>query len=52
MTSKRPYKEAFLLGSAFAIIKEGEGSHFDPQVVASFLAGEDEILSIREKYRD
>ena len=52
LTSRRPYKEAFLLESAFMIIKDGRGSHFDPEVVNAFLAGEDEILSIREKYRD
>ena len=52
LTSRRPYKEAFLLESAFVIIREGRGSHFDPEVVNAFLAGEDEILSIREKYRD
>ncbi|MFC1977127.1 HD domain-containing phosphohydrolase [Chloroflexota bacterium] len=52
LTSKRPYKEAFLLESAFAIIKEGKGSHFNPEVVDAFLAVKDEILSIREKYED
>jgi len=52
LTSKRPYKEAFLLESAFAIIKEGKGSHFDPEVVDAFFAVEDEILSIKERYKD
>ena len=52
LTSKRPYKEAFLLESAFAIIKEGRESHFDPMVVDVFLAVQDEILSIKEQYKD
>ncbi len=52
LISKRPYKEPFSLAKAFGIIKEGRGSQFDPQVVDAFLAVEDEILSIREKYRD
>ena len=52
LTSKRPYKEAFLLESAFMIIKDGKGSHFDPEVVDAFLAGKDEVLPIREKYKD
>ncbi|MFC2052235.1 HD domain-containing phosphohydrolase [Chloroflexota bacterium] len=52
LTSKRPYKEAFLLESAFNIIKQGRGSHFDPQVVDAFFAAEDEILSIKERYKD
>ena len=30
-----------------AIIKEGSGSHFDPDVVDAFFAIQDEILDIR-----
>ncbi len=52
LTSKRPYKKAFPLEKAFIIIKEGRGSHFDHQVVDAFLAVEDEILSIKERYKD
>ena len=52
LTSKRPYKEPFPLQKAFTIIKEGRGSHFDPQVVDAFFAVQDEILLIKEKYRD
>ncbi|MFC2006325.1 HD domain-containing phosphohydrolase [Chloroflexota bacterium] len=37
LTSERPYKDPFPLEKALAIIKEGEGSHFDPQVAAAFL---------------
>ena len=52
LTSKRPYKEPFPLEKAFIIIKEGRGSYFDPLVVDAFFAVEDEILSIKEKYKD
>ena len=52
LTSKRPYKEAFPLEKAFIIIKEGQGSHFDPLVVDAFFAVENEIMSIKEKYKD
>ena len=52
LVSKRPYKEPFPLEKAFSIIKEGRGSHFDPEVVDAFMAVEDEILSIRDKYKD
>jgi len=52
LTSRRPYKEPFPLQKAFTIIKEGRGSHFDPKVVDAFFAAEDEILSIKEKYKD
>ena len=52
LTSKRPYKEPFSLEKSFAIIKEGRGNHFDPDVVDAFFAIEDEILSIKAKYKD
>ncbi len=52
LISKRPYKDALSLEESFNIIKEGRGSHFDPAVVDVFFAVENEILSIREKYKD
>jgi putative two-component system response regulator len=52
VTSKRPYKEPFSLEKSFKIIKQGRGSHFDPDVVDAFFAVQDEILSIKEKYKD
>ena len=50
LTSKRPYKEAFPVEKALAIIREGRGSHFDPDVVDAFFAIQDEILTIKEQY--
>ena len=52
LLSKRPYKEPFTLEKTLAIIKEGRGSHFDPTVVDSFMDILDQILDIREKYKD
>lgn len=52
LTSKRPYKEPFSLEKSFAIIKEGRGKHFDPDVVDAFFAVQDEILSMKDKYKD
>ena len=52
LTSKRPYKEPFSLEKSYKIIREGRGNHFDPDVVDAFFAIEDEILSIKEKYKD
>jgi len=43
LTSERPYKNPFPLEKSFAIIKEGQGSHFDPEVVNAFFTIEDEI---------
>jgi len=50
LTSKRPYKEAFSVEKSLAIIKEGRGSHFDPDVVDAFFTIRDEILSIKKQY--
>lgn len=47
LVSKRPYKEAFSLENAIDIIKQGRGTHFDPDVVDAFLAIEDTIFAIK-----
>jgi len=52
LTSKRPYKEPFSVEESLGIIEKGRGSHFDPKVVDAFFAIKDEILSIKEKYKD
>ena len=52
LMSKRPYKEAFPLEKSLAIIREGRGTHFDPEVVDAFFDVLDDILVIKEKYRD
>jgi putative two-component system response regulator len=46
LTSKRPYKKAFSVERSLAIIREGRGNHFDPDVVDAFLAIQDEIHAI------
>jgi putative two-component system response regulator len=52
LTSRRPYKEPLPVEESLDIIKQGRGSHFDPDVTDAFLAVTDEILSIRKRYRD
>ena len=52
LTTKRPYKEPFSNEKAFGIIKEGRGSHFDPELVDAFFEIQNEILEIQGKYRD
>jgi putative two-component system response regulator len=52
LTSKRPYKEPFSVEKSLDIIKEGKGSHFDPDVVDAFLAIQDEILTIKKQYAE
>jgi putative two-component system response regulator len=52
LTSKRPYKAPLGVENSFEIIREGRGGQFDPDVVDAFFAVENEILAIKEKYRD
>ncbi|MBI9108383.1 MAG: response regulator [Spirochaetales bacterium] len=52
LTTRRPYKEAFPVEEAFSIIREGRGSHFDPNLVDCFLSISDEILSIKDRINE
>ncbi len=52
LTSKRPYKEALSVETSLAIIREGRGRHFDPDVVDAFFVILDEILTIKKEYDD
>jgi putative two-component system response regulator len=52
LMSKRPYKEPFSEEESLAIIREGKGSHFDPEIADAFFAIQDEILVIKEKYAE
>ena len=50
LTSRRPYRKPFSLEESLAIIREGSGSHFDPDVVDSFFAIREEIITIKKQY--
>ena len=52
LISRRVYKEPYPHARAIAILKEGRGSHFDPDVLDAFLAIEAEVLGIALKYAD
>lgn len=52
LACKRPYKEPYGINESLTIIKESSGSHFDPSIVKVFLSIEDEILAIKDKYKD
>lgn len=49
LTSRRPYKEPFSPEASLAIIREGRGCHFDPEVADAFFAIQDEILTIKKQ---
>ncbi|MWJ28148.1 response regulator [Halomonas sp. ZH2S] len=52
LTSPRPYKRAWPLDEALALIEENRGKHFDPAVVDAFFKVLPEIIEAHEHYRD
>ena len=52
LTSARPYKPAWPLSRAIALLREGRGSHFDGDCVDALLQAWDEVQAIRSRYRD
>ena len=52
LTSKRCYKEAFSHEKSVSIILEGDGNHFDPDIVLAFRETETEFQSIRNSFED
>jgi len=52
LTSVRPYKKAWPVEKARDLLQENAGSHFDPRIVAAFLARWDEILAVRDTFID
>ena len=52
LTSKRVYKDPFSHEKSRAIIIEGRGVHFDPDVVDAFVAVEEEFVTIKESFVD
>ena len=52
LTSARPYKPAWEIDRAVAFMKEQRGAHFDPACVDAFFTEWDEVLAIRNRFRD
>ncbi|HIJ84919.1 MAG: Two-component system response regulator [Magnetococcales bacterium] len=52
LVSSRPYKKAWSVEEAVALLVKDRGSHFDPQVVDAFVAHLEDILKIREELKD
>jgi response regulator RpfG family c-di-GMP phosphodiesterase len=52
LTSKRFYKDAYSHTRAKEIIVDLKGTHFDPDVVESFLAAENEFDRIRHEMQE
>ncbi len=52
LVSKRVYKSAFPHNTAVAIIIEGRGKHFDPDVVDAFLTFAHDLPAFYEEHKD
>ncbi len=52
LASRRPYKKAWDLEEILRFVESQSGKHFDPQVVAAFNRGCDEILEIYHRYQE
>ena len=50
LVSKRSYKEGFPFEKAMNIIREGTGTHFDPNVVKAFLESEEQVRAVMESH--
>ncbi len=52
LTSERPYKQAWSVERAVALIQEESGVHFDPNLVSLFVERLPDIISIKEMYTE
>ncbi len=52
LTSERPYKKAWDMDTAIQLIKDGAGTHFDPECVTALLCDMNEILKIKQEFID
>lgn len=52
LISRRVYKDGMPHDKAVQIIKDGAGSHFDPDIVTAFLALEDAFKAIAARFAD
>ena len=51
LTSERPYKKAYSNENAVGMMKEGRGSHFDPDLLDLFFENIDEIVEVQKEYQ-
>jgi putative two-component system response regulator len=52
LISRRVYKEAYSHEQAVAIIRDGRGTHFDPDLTDAFLAISEEFRAIAQRFAD
>lgn len=52
LTSERPYKEAWPVEQACALLRDQAGQHFDPALVERFLENLPAMVDIRDRFRE
>ena len=52
LTSERPYKRAWTVDEAVALLQQERGKHFDPKLVDSFMNILPQVDEIRQQYAD
>jgi putative two-component system response regulator len=52
LTSVRPYKEAWSVEKAISFMQEQSGEHFDPELITLFIQELDQILEIKQRWKD
>ncbi|MCW8830910.1 MAG: response regulator [Gammaproteobacteria bacterium] len=52
LTSERPYKKAWSVEDAVALIKQESGKHFEPVLVEHFLTILDSMVEIKDQYAE
>ncbi|KAA5545542.1 response regulator [Roseiconus nitratireducens] len=52
LSCKRPYKPAFPLEKCFSILRDGRGSHFDPDCIDAFFDITDRIIETQIEFAD
>jgi len=52
LTSERPYKKPWSIDDAIGFLRNHSGTHFDRACVYAFLLDMDEVLSIKERFKD
>lgn len=52
LSTKRCYKPAFPREKCFSILREGRGTHFDPELVDAFFAASEQIVQVQIRYAE
>lgn len=51
LTSKRPYKEAWTVEKALAVMQEDAGKHFDPEIISAMLRSLPRMIEIYDRLK-